>query len=66
MNRSSGNQSLVSSGVSSTTTVRRLTAAEKLNRELLFGETTLPEDLDDDWSFVSSKNAEKRTVHATG
>ena len=58
--------SLVSSGASSTTTNRRIKAAKELNRDLLFGETTIPDDLDPEWSFVSAKNAQKRTVHATG
>ena len=58
-------RSLESSSVSSVTAKRRTSAADKLNRKLLFGETTRPEDLDPEWSFVSSKNLDKRTSHAT-
>ena len=36
-----------------------------INRTLMFGESHRPDDLDDDWCYISQKNAEKRAVHAT-
>ena len=45
--------------------MRRVAAATELNRTLMFGESHRPDDLDDDWCYVSEKNAEKRVVHAT-
>lgn len=44
---------------------RTQNAAEKLNRELLFGESERPDDLDEDWCYVSDKNANKRQFHST-
>lgn len=44
---------------------RRVAAATELNKTIDFDESHRPDDLDDDWCYVSSKNAEKRVVHAT-
>lgn len=53
-------ESTTSSGL-----VRRTNAADQLNRTLLFGESERPDDLTDDWCYVSDKNSRKRVEHAT-
>ena len=44
---------------------RTQNAAEKLNRDMVFGESERPEDLDEDWCYVSQKNAFKRHFNPT-
>ena len=44
---------------------RRVSAIEKLNPMLPFEESERPDDLDEDWAFVSKKNIQKRVYHAT-
>ena len=58
--------SSVSVASSSSSGFRRTqNAAEKLNSEVLFGESERPEDLDEDWCYVSQKNAFKRQFNPT-
>lgn len=51
--------------ISSAGLARRSHAADQLNRTLLFGESERPDDLTEDWCYVSDKNARKRVEHAT-